>query len=813
MSVASERGLASEEEHGTEREEEGREMSEEDADGAEELEEEEDSSPDASVYSSSPEAAHLPPRPAIPPRPQSSLPPPPPPRNILPPPLPSRTGTGSSSQINSTLLPTSVSPPSFTSPFTRSPSVSVSNASSAPSIPALPPRRELTLSPSAGAPPPLPVRRPSIPVLPLPARPTTVPIPSTTPLNAPTTPYIPPPPPTRSAAASGTITPHRPNLGDDGSSDEEDEGGLLDRSQEFPDATASNRRPPVLRNRRAIQTSNGFSAFAVRAERVVTAHHRLHLWHPSLSSTAESLPVADDQQKFLAVEFRPTAENSPQDESRYLWAATKAGHLYEVDLEHRVVTQSRLNVHAHPVVSIFRAGRAMVTLDESGKVAFFGSSIHNDGQAPDLSGPSKQHRIPDKQTWAAIIGDELWTSSGPSTKAGGPAVSMRSPQIRIYDPSGSKGGAFAFLPRPLVTPESAGFIGAVTAHAVVPHQHHLVFLGHDNGYVSVWDRATYACVLVQRISTYSISAMCGVRKYLWAGFRTGVVQVLDVSQESWRVQKAWKAHKDPVVRLTVDSASLWIVRFPFYPLPLFSSLFSVLATDPPSQAGRDSPSRKRFFRRSELVGRHPPRRLARCVLSLFPHSQRTDYTLSGRLGNAPSSARLLHLPLHPLPLNLLERRLRPPFRPPRHSREHRVLATSDNERRLSRHHQLRFPGNGPSLFSLPSSQDCILTRLCTPQIDLEDKKLAAKSILLGKGKKKAAESTSKFSDGVSSAYRQWHDKLVQAVRLAMPADTPYTVVGVKDMVGVRLLRPLHSFTPSPLLFFSLSSPSLLKHPL
>jgi hypothetical protein len=73
------------------------------------------------------------------------------------------------------------------------------------------------------------------------------------------------------------------------------------------------------------------------------------------------------------------------------------------------------------------------------------------------------------------------------------------------------------------------------------------------------------------------------------------------------------------------------------------------------------------------------------------------------------------------------------------------------------------------------------------QIDLEDKKLAAKSLLLGKGKKKALDSTSKFSDGVSSAYRQWHDKLVQAVRLAMPADEPYSVVGVKDMVGVRFL--------------------------
>lgn len=42
----------------------------------------------------------------------------------------------------------------------------------------------------------------------------------------------------------------------------------------------------------------------------------------------------------------------------------------------------------------------------------------------------------------------------------------------------------------------------------------------------------------------------------------------------------------------------------------------------------------------------------------------------------------------------------------------------------------------------------------------------------------------KFADGVSSSYRAWHDKLVQAVRIAMPPDSPYTVVHVGDLVGV-----------------------------
>lgn len=50
------------------------------------------------------------------------------------------------------------------------------------------------------------------------------------------------------------------------------------------------------------------------------------------------------------------------------------------------------------------------------------------------------------------------------------------------------------------------------------------------------------------------------------------------------------------------------------------------------------------------------------------------------------------------------------------------------------------------------------------------------------GKKKNLDG--KMSDSLSTAYRQWHDKLVQAVRLNLPADTPYTVVHVGDMIGL-----------------------------
>ena len=66
-------------------------------------------------------------------------------------------------------------------------------------------------------------------------------------------------------------------------------------------------------------------------------------------------------------------------------------------------------------------------------------------------------------------------------------------------------------------------------------------------------------------------------------------------------------------------------------------------------------------------------------------------------------------------------------------------------------------------------------------IDLESRKMAAKTVLLG-GKKKAPDGS--ISEKVSRSYKMWHDRLAMAVRLAMPPDCPYTVVHAEKLVGL-----------------------------
>ena len=69
-------------------------------------------------------------------------------------------------------------------------------------------------------------------------------------------------------------------------------------------------------------------------------------------------------------------------------------------------------------------------------------------------------------------------------------------------------------------------------------------------------------------------------------------------------------------------------------------------------------------------------------------------------------------------------------------------------------------------------------------IDLESRKMAAKTVILG-GKNKSPDGS--LSQKVTTSYRKWYDRLVLAVRLAMPTDSPYTVVHSESLVGLFTL--------------------------
>ena len=65
-------------------------------------------------------------------------------------------------------------------------------------------------------------------------------------------------------------------------------------------------------------------------------------------------------------------------------------------------------------------------------------------------------------------------------------------------------------------------------------------------------------------------------------------------------------------------------------------------------------------------------------------------------------------------------------------------------------------------------------------IDLENRKMTAKTLVLGK--KKGDEG--KLLENVTGAYKRWYDHLVIAVRMNMPPDVPYMVVHTEALVGL-----------------------------
>lgn len=62
-------------------------------------------------------------------------------------------------------------------------------------------------------------------------------------------------------------------------------------------------------------------------------------------------------------------------------------------------------------------------------------------------------------------------------------------------------------------------------------------------------------------------------------------------------------------------------------------------------------------------------------------------------------------------------------------------------------------------------------------------RMSLETVLLGR-KKKEELGNNNISEKVTRAYKQWHDKLVLAVRLAMPADDPYVVLHTESLVGL-----------------------------
>ncbi|WVQ81931.1 hypothetical protein IAT38_004058 [Cryptococcus sp. DSM 104549] len=501
----------------------------------------------------------------------------------LPPQLPQRRGTIMSPDSMEPAQSV-ISPPPI--PGRPVPSHSSDNVMGAPPLPSRSrantiSKAELETAPPSGNPAPPPPR--------LPVRHATISAPTASPAPPPAHPSSPsrsrdgsgtlPPPPLRSAilqsASSspprrmGSISLHssRPTDDDDEqySEDEDDEPpdevapltGLSAQAKrmldDFPDSTQANRRPPSFVPDVRIKDCHHMMAFAVFGRHVCTGAHHVRVYDTQLSDHPISVVELRDtglehkgkDPKVTAMCFRPGA--TAAEEGRYLWCGTKDGHLWELDISTGTVSATKPFAHTSSISYIWRHRQNLISLDESGKLLVFEVG-DVEGKPPTLL---RSLRIGEKFTFAKMLCGRLWTSSGPAVRSTTSAATSKGPTIRVYDPC-----AAGVMP-PAKSLFCTEWTGAVTSATYMPLRRGTIYLGHEGGFVSVWDVEGLVCTQVLKISTTDILALEGVGESLWAGNRKGQVHVYDITEKPWQTTNIWAGHPDnPIQALLVDPYSI-----------------------------------------------------------------------------------------------------------------------------------------------------------------------------------------------------------------------------------------------------------------
>ncbi|ORY35446.1 Endonuclease/exonuclease/phosphatase [Naematelia encephala] len=381
--------------------------------------------------------------------------------------------------------------------------------------------------------------------------------------------YQPPPPPQRNTSAAPS-TPPRREYSKDKEAEEDSEGedddeagqttiisGAVKRAMEdYPDSTHANRRPPSFVPEVKIVGAQHVNAFAVHGRYVCTGSHMVRVYDTLMSDRPiftvdlrdTGLESRIKDPKITAMCFKPAHDSA--NDGRYLWCGTKDGHLWELDIKTGQVTETRPYAHASSVAYIFRHQHYLLTLEEAGKLHVFDStdksSMSEDRYIPNLL---RTLRVSDRFTFAKMIRGQLWTSTGPAARST-TSTTSKGPTIRVYQPCVE--GASP----PPVTLFTSEWTGAVTSATVMPMNPDEVLLGHEGGFISIWNVVDMTCVQVLKISPSDILSLEGVGERLWAGNRRGQIHVYDMSEKPWVTTNVWLAHPDhPVSCLMVDPSS------------------------------------------------------------------------------------------------------------------------------------------------------------------------------------------------------------------------------------------------------------------
>lgn len=306
----------------------------------------------------------------------------------------------------------------------------------------------------------------------------------------------------------------------------------------FPDYSRSNRRLPLFSDVMGIhdiqQKSHGVRAFSISNEQVATATSNIRIYSLFTGENISSYGHEKDT-KPTALMF--TQSRRPDALGQYLWAGWSEGSLQVIDSRTREVVEKRRAAHKGGSVShIIRCKNQVWTLDDTGSIFVWAEDTML-GRCT-LQSPLQSLTTQPKQVCAIAVQDMLWSSEGSKIHI-----------IRVGPDAG----------RPKMPPTSLDIpygIGPVTCLATIAGSGQ-VFSGHEDGKVIIWSIESREKVRIVNVHAYRIMSLLGVGSYLWAGFATGKIYVLDLRPEVPVVMKDWQAHKDSgVAMMQLDEEGL-----------------------------------------------------------------------------------------------------------------------------------------------------------------------------------------------------------------------------------------------------------------
>ncbi|KAL2821803.1 Endonuclease/exonuclease/phosphatase [Aspergillus cavernicola] len=307
----------------------------------------------------------------------------------------------------------------------------------------------------------------------------------------------------------------------------------------YPDASNTNRRPPILRTGpKEINTRYDTRLMDVCGKHVCTTGYITRVWDLTTGEQLMSLSHGETV-KSLSLSFKPGV--ALEDEGQRIWIGTTSGELHEIDIATGSIATSRSYPSRREVIQILRHKKEMWTIDDEGRLLVW---------PPDETGvPNLQYsyhnpydRVAKGHTFSMVVGSTLWLATGK--------------EVHVYQPNARDDASFKILKRPL----GSHHTGEVTSGAYTTRDGGRVYLGHADGKVTVYSANDYACLGVVNVSVYKINCLGIVGDNLWAAYKTGMIYVYDTHTNPWTVLKDWRAHDSPVCGFLLDTSSVWTLN-------------------------------------------------------------------------------------------------------------------------------------------------------------------------------------------------------------------------------------------------------------